>query len=58
MPGIEDTKKKDVFLAVIGLQTYKLLKSLVALAKPDKKEYNQLVQLLAQHYKLAPSEIV
>jgi len=56
--GIEDEKKKDIFLAVIGLQTYKLLKSLVASAKPGEKEYNQLVELLAQNYELAPSEIV
>ena len=36
-------KKKDVLLTVIGLQTYKLLKSLVAPAKPDGKDYTQLV---------------
>ena len=42
--GIEDEKKKDIFLAVIGPQTYKLLKSLVTPAKPGEKEYNQLVQ--------------
>ena len=56
--GIEDAKKKDVFLAVIGPQPYKLLKSLVAPAKSGDKEYNQLVQLLTQHFESAPSEIV
>ena len=37
-------KKKDIFLKVIGLQTYKLLKSLVTSTKPDEKDYAQLVQ--------------
>ena len=39
--GIEDEKKKDVFLTVIRLQTYKLLKSLVAPAKPGEKDYTE-----------------
>lgn len=56
--GIKDAKKKDVFLAVIGPPTYKLLKSLVAPAKPGEKEYEQLVQLLMQHFEPAPSEIM
>ena len=37
--GIEDDKKKDVFLTVILPQTYKLLMSLVAPAKPGEKDY-------------------
>ena len=56
--SIEDAKKKDVFLAVIGPLTYKLLKSLVAPAAPGEKEYNQLVQVLTQHFEPAPSEIM
>ena len=56
--GIKDEKKKDVFLAFIGPQTYKLLKSLIAPTKPGKKEYDQLVQLLKQHYEPTSSEIV
>ena len=43
---------------MIGPQAYKLLKSLVAPAKPGEKDYNQLVQALKQHYEPAPSEIV
>ena len=35
-------KKKDIFLKVIGLQTYKLLKSLVASTKPDEKDYGSV----------------
>ena len=56
--GIENAKKKDVFLAVFGPQPYKLLKSLVAAAKPGDKEYNQLVQLLTHHFEPTPSEIM
>ena len=56
--SIKDAKKKDVFLAVIGPPIHKLLKSLVAPAKPGEKEYNQLVQVLTQHFELAPSEIM
>ena len=56
--SIAHAKKKDVFLAVIGPPTYKLLKSLVAPAKLGKKEYNQLVQVLTQHFEPAPSEIM
>ena len=55
---IKDGKKKDIFLTVIGLQTYKLLKSLVASAKPGEKNYTQLVEVLTQHFDPAPSEIV
>ena len=56
--GIADDKKKDVFLTVIGPQTYKLLKSLVAPAKPGEKNYTQLVEVLTHHFDPAPSEIV
>ena len=34
------------------------MKSLVAPAKPGEKEYNQLVQVLTQHFDPAPSKIV
>ena len=37
-------EKKDIYLKVIGLQTYKLLKSLVDSTKPDEKDYAQLAQ--------------
>ena len=41
--GIKDEKKKDVFLTVIWLQTYKLLTSLVAPAKPGEKDYTRWI---------------
>ena len=56
--SIEDEKKKDIFLTVIRPQAYKLLTSLVTPAKPGKKDYTQLVQVLTQHIDPAPSEIV
>ena len=39
--AIEDEKKKDIFLTVIGPQAHKLLASLVAPAKPGKEDYTQ-----------------
>jgi len=48
--SIEDAKNKDVLLAVIGPLIYKLLKNLVTPAKPTEKKYNQLVQVLTQHF--------
>ena len=53
--SVEDDQMKDVFFMVITLQTYKLLKSLVALAKPGEKDYTQV---LTQYFDPAPSEIV
>ena len=43
---------------MIGPQAYKLLKSLIAPAKPGDTDYKNLVQTLTQHYEPAPSEIV
>ena len=43
---------------VIRPQTYKLLKSLVAPAKPGEKDYTHLVQVLAQYFDPVPLEIV
>ena len=56
--SIEDDKRKDIFLTVIGPQTYKLLKSLVAPAKPGEQNYAQLVEVLTHHFDQAPFEIL
>ena len=53
----EDTKKCPVFLTVIGLKAYKQLRSLIAPAKPDEKDYPSLVKAMKDHYTPAPSEI-
>ena len=57
--GIEGAaKQRSVFLALIGPRTYKLLGSLVAPKKPGEKSYAELVEALAKHFDLQPSEIV
>ena len=57
--SIQDaTKKRSVFLSVIGLTTYKLLASLIAPDKPGDKEYEELVKVLKEYHNPAPSEIV
>ena len=53
--SMEDDQKKDIFFMVITPQTYKLLKSLVAPAKPGEKDYTQV---LTQYFDPAPLEIV
>ena len=57
--GIENAdKKRAVFLSVVGPATYKTLRNLVSPAKPGDKTYDELVEVLAKHYKPTPSEIV
>ena len=57
--GIENAdKKRAVFLSVVGPATYKTLRNLVSPAKPGDKTYDELVEVLAKHYKSTPSEIV
>lgn len=47
-------QKANVFLAVVGAHTYKLLKSLVAPEKPSSKGFDELVAVLQRHYKPKP----
>ena len=57
--GITDaTKKRAVFLSVIGAGTYKTLRNILSPAKPGEKEYSELVDKLSKHFRPAPSEIV
>ena len=51
-------KKRAVFLSVVGASTYKLLRNLVAPAKPGDKTFAQLVEVLSTHFRPTPSEIV
>ena len=41
-----------------GPKAYKLLGSLIALAKPGEKTYEELVEVMTQHHNPPPSEIV
>ena len=51
-------KKRTVLLFVVGPVTYKLLRNLFALVKPDEKTYDKLVTTLSAHYSPPPSEII
>ena len=51
-------KRRAVLLSVIGSATYKILRNLLSPVKPGDKSYDQLVDALTKHFKLAPSEIV
>ena len=54
----EDTKKRAIFLSVVGDKTYKLIRDLVAPAKPTDKSFQALVDILTSHLEPAPSVIV
>ena len=57
--GIEDaTKRRAILLSVVGANTYRLIRNLVAPAKPDDKTYKELVDLMKKHQCPAPSETV
>ena len=51
-------KKRTVLLSVVGPVTYKLLRNLLASAKPGEKTYDELVRTLSAHYGPPPSEII
>ena len=51
---IDDDKKVNVFLTVIGPDAYKLLKNLCDSDNPNTKMFTRLMQLLQGHYKPAP----
>ena len=51
-------KKRAVLLSVVGPVTYKLLRNLLAPAKPGEKTYDELVETLSAHYSPPPSEII
>lgn len=40
----EGSKKRMVFLSVVGLSVYRLLKNLISPAKPGEKSYSDLVK--------------
>lgn len=56
---VEDVeKKRAILLSVCGAATYKLIHSLVHPYKPTDKIFDELVELVKNHHKLPPSEIV
>ena len=48
--NIDDDKKVNVFLAVIGPDAYKLLNNLCDPDNPNTKTFTWLTQLLQRHY--------
>ena len=55
---IVDDKKRSVLLTVCGKTTYKLIRSLLAPAKPDTKTYKEIVDIVKAHQCPKPSVIV
>ena len=51
---IDDDKKVNFFLVVIGPDAYKLLKNLCDPDNPNTKTFTRLTQLLQRHYEPAP----
>ena len=55
--GIDDDKKKTViFITAIGKETYGVLRSLLAPAKPSTKTYKKVTEVLTNH--LQPKPII
>ena len=56
----EDIKKKRrwTFLSVIGPGPYKLLRSILTPVKPSEKTFEQLTEVLKNHYNPPPSEVM
>lgn len=50
-------KGKHIFLASIGVSTYTLLKQLLSPDAPEKKDLNEIVKVLKEHFKPAPKAI-
>ena len=53
----DESKKRSVLLSVIP-SAYKLVRSLLAPAKPKQKAFKELTELMTRHYNPVPSEIV
>ena len=54
----EAAKKRAVLLAVVGVESYHLIRSLAAPAKPSEKSFEELVEIMKKHYNPRPSAIV
>lgn len=51
-------KQKAILLSSVGSQTYSLLRNLLSPVKPGEKTFQELVELLKEHFNPKPSEIV
>jgi hypothetical protein len=50
------TKRRSIFLSVVGPSPYKLLRSLLTPVMPTEKTFEQLAEILHRHYSPRPSE--
>ena len=50
----DGAKKVTVFLSVVGVQAYTLLRDLVSPAKLNEKTFEQLMEALKKHYMNLP----
>ena len=53
-----EAKQRAILLSVCGAATYRMIKSIVAPAKPADKTFAQLVQALDDHYDPKPTVAV
>ena len=54
----EADKQRAVLFSVCGAATYKLIKNLLASAKPSDTSFKDIVKLLTEHYQPKPSRVV
>ena len=54
----DSAKKRSVLIAVVGSDTYGLIRNLVSPAKPKEKSFAEIVKLVEQHKNPEKSEIV
>ena len=54
----ESAKTKAILLSIVGVETYQLMRNLIAPAKPTGKSFDQLVKLVKEHHNPAPSVIL
>jgi len=55
--GIAEEKQVGIFLSLLEVKTYSLLRDLVAPAKPKEKSLAQLTKILQTHFELKPLKI-
>ena len=57
--NIEDAeKRRAILLSVCGAATYKRIKSLISPSKPTEKSFDEIVQLMSDHYNPKPTATV
>lgn len=55
---VDEARKRAVFIAMVGGETYAILRSLISPASPGDKSLSQLLETLRGYFAPRPSEIV